>query len=196
MNVALPKAPVQTNWIAIIGAPSAGKSSVIDELAARGYTVEQEVARAYIEERIAAGETLEDVRGPDSVQNMQREIFARAVARDQQLDPAALIFFDRGNADQIFYFSRAGLDPAPVREVAQHYRYRAVFLLQRLPLEVDNIRTEDDAAAQQMQDAFLADYRDLGYDVIIVPVMDIAARADFILTQLAAPALSTAGAMT
>lgn len=188
-------APVHTNWVAIIGAPSSGKSSVIDELAARGYQTEPEVARAYIEERLAAGASLDEVRGPDGIQHMQRQIFARSVTRDEQLDPAALIFFDRGLGDAIFYYQRAGLDPAPVWEISRHYRYRAVFMLARLPITADNIRTEDDAAAQQMQDAFLHDYRALGYDVTMVPVMPIAERADFILQHLRLPALSSTDAI-
>ncbi len=188
-------APLHTNWVAIIGAPSSGKSSVIEELATRGYMVEREVARAYIEERMAHGASLEDVRGPEGIQHMQRQIFARSVARDEQLDPTALVFFDRGLGDAIFYYKRAGLDPAPVWDVSRHYRYRAVFMLQRLPITADNIRTEDDAAAQQMQQAFYADYLALGYDVVMVPVMSITERADFILQHLRLPALSSATAI-
>lgn len=186
---------IETNWIAIIGAPSAGKSSVIDALAARGYHIEEEVARAYIEERLGKGDTLEQIRGPGGIQQMQRDIFARSTTRDSALDPAQLIFFDRGLGDAIFYFKRAGLDPAPVWDVSRHYRYRAVFLMERLPIKHDDVRTEDDAAAQQMQAAFLNDYSALGYDVITVPVMSVDARADFILRHLGLPALSRSGAM-
>lgn len=188
-------AALQTNWVAIIGAPSSGKSSVIEDLATRGYSVEREVARAYIEERLAAGASLDDVRGVGGVQHMQKQILARSITRDEQLDPKQLIFFDRGLGDAVFYFKRAGLDPTPVWEIAHRYRYRTVFMLERLPITIDNIRTEDDAAAQQMQQAFYADYTALGYDVIMVPVMSVAARADFILQHLRLPALSTSRAM-
>ena len=187
--------PLLTNWVAIIGAPSSGKSSVINELAARGYTVEQEVARAYIEERMAHGASLEEVRGPAGIQHMQREIFARSVTRDEQIDPKSVVFFDRGLGDAIFYYKRAGLDPAPVWDVSRHYRYRAIFMLERLPITADNIRTEDDAAAQQMQRAFYDDYTTLGYDVTMVPVMSITERADFILQSLRLPALSSTAAI-
>lgn len=186
---------MNTNWVAIIGSPSAGKSSVIDELARRGFATQGEVARAYIEERLHNGETLSDIRGPAGVAQMQRDIFARSTARDATLDPNALIFFDRGIGDAIFYFTRAGLDPAPVWQAARATRYRAVFLLERLPLMADDIRTEDDAAAQQMQDIFLSDYTALDYDVIRVPVLSIAARTDFILQALGLHNLSSAGAI-
>lgn len=189
-------AQLHTNWVAIIGAPSSGKSSVIEELATRGYRVEREVARAYIEERMASGASLEEVRGPAGVQHMQKQILARSIARDEQLDPAALIFFDRGLGDAIFYYTRAGLDPAPVWDVSRHYRYQAVFMLEHLPVTADDIRTEDDAAARQMQKAFHADYTALGYDVITVPVMSITERVDFILQHLRLPALSSTAAMT
>ncbi len=184
-----------TNWVAIIGAPSAGKSSVIEELEHRGYAVAHEVARAYMQERLATGETLDAIRGSAGIARMQQDIFARTVERDDKLDPQALIFFDRGIGDTLFYFRRAGLDPAAPRAQALRLRYRAVFLLDRLPVTPDSIRTEDDAAAQQMQDAFLADYAALGYSVKIVPVMPIAARADFILRELGLPALSSTQAM-
>lgn len=190
-----PATPVATNWIAIIGAPSSGKSSVIAALAARGYAVEEEVARAYIEERLARGDLLADIRGPDGVKQMQRDIFARTLARNEALDPRRLIFFDRGLGDAIFYFTRAGLDPAPVWDIARRHRYRAVFMMERLPMTADDVRTEDDAAAQQMQQAFYADYTALGYAVTAVPVMPVAARADFILRCLDLPALSPADAI-
>lgn len=196
--------PVQTSWIAITGAPSSGKTSVIDELALHGYAVQAEVARAYIEEKLALGQSLDDVRGPAHVQAMQREIFARAFALEEQEDPARLVFLDRGLPDLFAYYRLVGLDAAELREAVQKFRYRAVFLLDRLPLKHDDVRSEDDAAAQQLENMFLADYKAVGYDVMRVPVLPVGARCDFILRKLGLPeratglgsALSTGGGIT
>jgi predicted ATPase len=182
---------INTQWIAITGAPSSGKTSVIDVLAAAGYATQPEVARELIEQKLASGQTLADIRSPENTRGLQREILARKSALEDTQNPNDIIFMDRGIPDSFAYFRQAGLDTAEVAAAAQKYSYRAVFLFDRLPIKADSVRTEDNAAAQQLEDMFLADYRAIGYDVIRVPVMPIMARTDFILQHLGLPALSS-----
>lgn len=182
---------INTQWIAITGAPSSGKTSVINALASAGYTIQSEVARELIEQKLATGQTLADIRSPENTSLLQQEILGRKAALEETQSPQQTIFMDRGIPDSFAYFRLAGLDTAPVERAAQKFRYRAVFLFDRLPIKADAVRTESDAAAQQLEDMFLQDYAQMGYRVIRVPVMPIAARADFILTQLGLPALSS-----
>ena len=44
-----------TNWCVFTGAPSSGKTSVIEEMAHRGYAVQNEVARELIEGALRNG---------------------------------------------------------------------------------------------------------------------------------------------
>ena len=182
---------IDTQWIAITGAPSSGKTSVIDALAAAGYATQAEVARALIEEKLAAGQTLADIRNPENTRLLQQEILTRKAALEAAQNPGDIIFMDRGIPDSFAYFRQAGLDTAPVATAAQKFRYRAVFLFDRLPLKADTVRTESDAAAQQLENMFSQDYAQMGYAVVRVPVMPIVARADFILTRLGLPTLSS-----
>lgn len=173
---------VPTNWVAISGAPSSGKTSVIEALARRGYTTAGETARALISEKMSGGLTLAEVRA--DTQKLQSEILARNAAREAALDPAQLIFLDRAVGDSMTYFPLAGLDTAPVQEAASRFRYRAVFIFDRLPFLRDEVRSEDEAAAAKMDALAEEGYRALGYDPVRVPVLPIEERADFILRHL------------
>ena len=174
----------ETEWCAITGAPSSGKTSVIEELARRGHAVQGEVARELIQTDLKAGKSLSEIRDKDHVQQLQRRILDVKLARERELDPKRLVFMDRGLPDSIAYFRLAGLDPSPAVEASKIFRYRAVFLLERLPLVKDGVRTEDDRQAAAIENMIVADYGSLGYDITRVPVLGIAPRADFILQKL------------
>ena len=56
---ALPRLSFQgTRWIVLTGAPATGKSTVLEQLSAKGYATHREQARALLEAEIAAGRTL------------------------------------------------------------------------------------------------------------------------------------------
>jgi predicted ATPase len=173
-----------TNWVVITGAPSSGKTSVIDELAKRGYPIQTEVARELIEEALRHGMTLAEVRSADHVKELQEKILRFKLGRERALDKNTLVFTDRGTPDSIVYFRLAGLDVGVAIETSKIYRYRAVFMLDRLPLVKDGVRTENDTQAEKIGAQILADYRALDYEPVAVPVMPIAERVDFILAKL------------
>ena len=53
---------VRTNWHVIAGAPSAGKSTLIQKLAELGFKTIPESARIFIERELAKGRTIQDIR--------------------------------------------------------------------------------------------------------------------------------------
>jgi predicted ATPase len=173
-----------TNWVVITGAPSSGKTSVIDELAKRGYPIQSEIARELIEECLRHGMTLAEVRGVDYVKELQEKILRFKLGRERALDKSTLVFADRGTPDSIVYFALAGLDVKRAIEASQIFRYRAVFMLDRLPLVKDGVRSENDAAAAKIGRAIEEAYENLGYKLTRVPVLPIEKRADFILNAL------------
>jgi predicted ATPase len=174
-----------TNWCAITGAPSSGKTSVIEELAHRGYAIQNEVARELIEEALRRGKTLAQVRDIAHAQELQRRILKLKVAREKGLDRNTLIFTDRGTPDSITYFRIAKMDAQPAIEASKIFRYKAVFLFERLPAFVhDDVRTESEQQAREIEGMLLEDYGALGYEVVRVPVLPIPERADFILAHL------------
>lgn len=173
---------VETNWCVITGAPSSGKTSVIRELAARGFKTEDEVARELIELSLQKGKTLIETRR--DAKALQRSILQTALAREMGMDPAKRIFLDRGLPDSITYFKLAGLDGLEARAVSQLFHYRAVFIFDRLPVIKDNVRIEDEALADKIDKMIEADYRSAGYTPVRVPVMSVPARADFVLERV------------
>jgi predicted ATPase len=174
-----------TNWCAITGAPSSGKTSVIEELAHRGFAIQNEVARELIEQALRHGKTLAQVRDADHVQDLQRRILKLKVAREMGLNRETFIFTDRGTPDSITYFRLAKMDVAAAIEASKIFRYKAVFLFERLPAFThDDVRTESEQQAREIEQMLESDYKALGYDVIRVPVLTVAGRADFILSRI------------
>ncbi len=172
-----------TNWCVITGAPSSGKTSVINALKARGYAAEDEVARELIEEALKDGRTLTQIRNHPV--RLQHNILSVSVAREEELDPAALVFLDRGLPDSLTYFRLAGhARPAGALAAARLFRYKAVFIFDRLPIVKDDVRTEDAALADRIDKMLEEDYRTVGYDPIRVPVLPIEERADFVLAHI------------
>jgi predicted ATPase len=172
----------KTQWVAITGAPSSGKTSVIQLLESKGYPVQPEVARAVIERKLAAGLTLEQVR--EDYAGLQREILGEKLRLEDGLDPGQVVFLDRGTGDSLTYFRLAGVDNAPAREAALRHGYRAVLIFDRLPDFTVAAYRNDAHLAEQLDRELEEDYRTLGYTPIRIPVMPVEERAAFVLKAL------------
>lgn len=172
----------KTNWCVITGAPSSGKTSVINELAKRGFEIQGEVARELIELGMSQGRTVADIRRDAPA--LQKAILKVVLARESELDIKKTVFLDRGLPDSITYFKLAGLDGIEAAEISMLFQYHAVFIFDRLPLKKDGVRTEDEALAAKIDAALEADYRSVGYRPVRVPVLSIEKRADFVLEYL------------
>jgi len=65
-----------------------------------------------------------------------------------------------------------------------HHRYASVFILDRLPLQLDGARIEDDAYTVLLDEWLVRDYSALGYRVVRVPVLPPQERLAFVLEKL------------
>lgn len=181
-SIAIDRAGTKTNWCVITGAPSSGKTSVIQFLANHGYVTAPEVARELIALGLLHGHTLQEIRA-DAL-SLQRDILKMTLARELTLDPAQLLFMDRGLPDSITYFRLGGFESLEAKAAAQIFRYRAVFIFNRLPIVKDDVRTEDEVLTQKIDTMLDQDYQAAGYMPVRVPVMPIHQRAQFILDHL------------
>jgi predicted ATPase len=172
-----------TNWQVITGAPCSGKTAVIEELARRGYPVVAETARAIIDAQLKAGRRLEDIRA--DAHAFENKVFAAKRKLESRLPDGQLTFLDRALPDSIAYFELEGIDAHRPREASRRVRYGGVFLFERLVFVRDSVRTEDAAAAAEIERRLIAVYRELGYAPLRVPRMPVADRADWILSRLA-----------
>jgi predicted ATPase len=171
-----------TQWNVITGAPSSGKTAVIDELFRRGYRVVPEVARALIDRELAGGQTLQEIKS--DIHRFERTILEDKVRIEADLPVEETIFLDRAIPDSIAYYQIEGLDPAEAEAGTGRRGYRRVFLFERLRFRADPVRSENDRKAQLIEELLTDAYQRLAYPVIRVPVLPVRQRADWILKRI------------
>lgn len=171
-----------TNWYVITGAPCSGKTAVIHQLEQRGYAVVHEVARAYIDTELAKGKTLEQIKADKWA--FERHILMEKVKIEAGLAKDDIVFLDRAVPDSIAYYKLCGLDPAEPRRMSRAFRYRNVFLFERVAFLIDPVRSEDEKTAGRLRHLIEGSYQSLNYDPIDVPLRNVEARTEFILKRL------------
>lgn len=176
----------ETNWCVITGGPSSGKTTTVNILRQRGYATTIEHARHYIDTQRVAGRTVEEIRANQLV--FQRSILEMQVDEESALDPRARVFLDRALPDALAYYRFLGLEPdAEYLTLLRPGVYRAVFVLDLLPLAADYARTEDRAAQIEIHRLLAEVYTELGYRPQAVPPLPPEDRVDFILAALNGP---------
>jgi predicted ATPase len=173
---------VQTNWHVITGAACSGKTTLIKQLADKGFRTVPEIGRVYIEREMAKGRTMDEILEDGVV--TERGMLELQWRFERKLRVNEIAFLDRGSPDCLTYCRLTGLNPNEILAECFHHRYASVFILDRFPIEDDGIRLEDDATADLMDDWLARDYRALGYDVARVPVLSPQERVAFVLERL------------
>ncbi len=174
---------VQTKWHIITGAPCSGKSTLIAHLADNGFRTAPEAARQYFEREMAStGRTIEDVR--KDVASLVRGILEIMLEIEHGLIANELVCLDRGYPDNFAFLRQMGLDPNEYLPDCFHHRYASIFMLDRLPVQMDGIRIEDEAAADYLDEWHCRDYTALGYQVVRVPALPPQERLTFVLEML------------
>ena len=183
----------QTNWWIVTGGPSCGKSTLLDNLARRGYRTMSEAARGYIDAQIAEGRTLEEIRRDET--EFQTVVLRMKEQREDRIPTGELVIWDRGlHGDSTAYWlpqvrTELQIDPDDLfgEEIVTvlKRRYKGVFLLDRLPTyQRDYSRVEDEIDATNIHKRIDFMYKLLGYEPIRVPVMDPCDRAQFVIDQM------------
>jgi predicted ATPase len=168
-----------TRWCVITGAPSSGKTEVILHLERRGQRVVHEAARAYIEQELEKGRTIQKIK--EDPLRFERCILRRKVDIESRLPATERLFLDRAVPDSIAYFRFEGLDSSEPEQQSRQIRYHRVFFFDRLPFNHDPVRSEDETSAETLERLLKVSYHELGYVLIRVPVMPVAQRAQWVL---------------
>ncbi len=172
------------NFVILSGCSSGGKSTLLAELAQRGYaTVEEPGRRILAEETAAGGHALPWI---DLSAFARRAVDMALADRAAAAGRSGWTFFDRGLIDAACALQHATGEPA-LAEFGQLHRYhRLVFLTPPWPeiyrTDADRRHGLTDAVAEY--DRLLGAYVLLGYEAVILPKVTVAARADFILERL------------
>jgi predicted ATPase len=174
--------------IVVTGGPGSGKTSLIDALEDRGFVRAVEAGRAIIQDEVRTGGTA--LPWGDRQAYADRMLARELTSHRMADDLAGPVFFDRGLPDIIGYLELCGLPvPAAVDAAARRYRYDAmVFIAPPWPeiFVQDAERRQDLAEAERTCAAMARVYPALGYALVELPRVDVAARVDFVLERLSA----------
>ena len=172
--------------VVITGCSGGGKSTLLAELGRRGHRVFLEAGRQIVREQDWIGSDALPWTAPAKFAEL---LLSRAM---HQLISAAseegLAFFDRSLVEPLSGLARMGL-PVPDHFVRAGERCRydeTVFVAPPWPEihHTDAERRHGFDEALEEYEPLLATYRRLGYRLVELPKVDVAARADFVLATL------------
>ena len=170
--------------IIITGGPSTGKSSMIRNLADRGYPVMHEVARAEIKRQLEQKSKLVPW---DDVLGFSRKVFEGQRDQYNAAQAGKRNFYDRGIPDLIAYLKNAGIKDEYLERQAASYRYHPrIFILPpwREIYESDTERREEWEEMLRIHNWLEQTYRGYGYELVKVPMIEVKKRVDFIFEHL------------
>jgi predicted ATPase len=172
-------------FIIISGCSGGGKSTLLDALARRGFSVIEEPGRRIVAEELAGdGAALPWVDGAA----FARKAIALAL---EDLEKASTlpgpVFFDRGLIDAASALEAMTGEPA-LRRAAENWTFaKQVFLTppwsEIYRQDAERRHGLDTAIAEY--ERLLKDYPALGYHVVELPKVAVEERADFVLARLA-----------
>lgn len=175
---------VKSNYVIISGCSGGGKSTLLSELASRGYSVVLEPGRQIVKEQtVIKGNALPWTNLEKFLDlALSRYLFQFNSQKEQQ----RLVFFDRGIIDAIQLDT---LQPEYFENAAKNFRYnRLVFLVP--PWEEiftsDTERKHSFESAKKEFNELLIKYKNFGYETVLIPKVSVEERVDFILEKLRA----------
>ncbi|MDI4237369.1 AAA family ATPase [Bradyrhizobium sp. Arg237L] len=176
------------NFVSISGCSGGGKSTLLAELRQRGFaTVDEPGRRVVAEELNCGGRALPWV---DAVAFARRAIEVsladRAKAEVTAEAGARWIFFDRGLIDACAALQHLTGEPV-LQSLGLVHRYnKRVFITPPWPeiYATDRARRHSLAEAVAEYERLISVYPSLGYDIRVLPKLNVGERADWILTSL------------
>jgi len=173
----------------VTGGPGAGKSSLVDALAARGWIAFAEAGRSIMQLQEAMDGPAHPAR--DAAAYAEAMLLWDMRSLRESLAATAHCIFDRGIPDTIGYLRLIGRPvPRHMLRAAERMRYDDPVLVAppwRAIYRNDDLRRQDFAEAQATHAAVTAAWRELGYRLVDLPLADIGERCKFV-TDLAGDA--------
>lgn len=174
-----------TNWYVITGGPCSGKTTAAKELEERGYNVQFEMARIYVDKKIAEGSTARKERADEGA--FQEKILKLKIGLEKRLPKDEIIFFDLGIPDSITYYEMAGLSPEDpyLQEAVKNCDYKKIFLCDMYDYKNDYARIQSRGDAEKIHRMLESSYKALGYEIVRIPALsENGPRVDIILKNL------------
>ncbi len=171
--------------IVLSGGPSCGKTTMVNELKKEGYPIIEEVARKILSKKEINKENRNELL------KLQYQIGIKQIEEEAKSEKLyhnkPLVFQDRSLIDAIAYYKvfLNFLHLHIEEDNIMRNRYHQVFILDRLPFKKDGVRIEkNDREAQRLHKEIILAYKLCGYNPIIVPVLPIKRRLEYILDHI------------
>ena len=177
---------MQKEIIVIIGGPGSGKTSIIENLKAKGFCCFEEVSRQVTLDAKAQG--IDQLFLTDPNLFSQKLLEGRITQfKDANENEHSIVFIDRGIPDIVAYMEYIGDDYLAEFHVASLENiYSKIFVLppwQEIYVS-DNERYESYKQAQEIHVHLVNTYKLYGYDLIYVPKDTIENRVLYILEKI------------
>ncbi len=171
-------------FVVISGCSGGGKSTLVAELARRGYATVEEPGRRIVREEIRAGDSA--FPWVDGIAFLRRAVAVALADRAAARRREGWVFFDRGLIDAAAGLEHLTGEPALAPLGRSHRYHRRVFLTPPWPeiYTTDNERRHGLDAAIPEYRRLLEVYPSLGYEVAVLPKSSVAERADAVLRAL------------
>jgi predicted ATPase len=172
-------------FVIISGCSGGGKSTLLAELARRGFATVEEPGRRIVAEEMRTGGTA--LPWVDAGAFARRAVEVALADRAAAPESGSWVFFDRGLVDAASAL-QAITGALVLRPLTEAHRYHArVFLAPPWPeiYLTDAERRHGMEAAIAEYERLCRDYPALGYAVDILPKAGVGERADYVLGRLA-----------
>ena len=172
----------------ITGGPGSGKTSIIKELAKKGYLIVPEAATDVIEEGLQ-----QNIQAPWMADDYHIKVSSLMAKRQVEVRDSkeTIAFFDRGHLDGITYIllQRRKLPQEVVdyvqASIEESFFDKTVFFIENLEFcEQAPHRDEDLEEALEKSRQIKQNYQALGYDVVNIPPGTIEQRSKWIIDQI------------
>jgi predicted ATPase len=170
-------------FVVISGCSGGGKSTLLEELARRGYATVEEPGRRIVREETARGGTA--LPWVDAAAFARRAIALALEDRAAAAQGAGWVFFDRGLIDAAAALEHVTGERA-LETHGRTHRYNDRVFLPPWPeiYRHDAERRHDLGVALAEYERLREAYPRLGYETVILPKVSVAERADLILRTL------------
>ncbi len=172
--------------IVVSGCSAGGKSSLIRELASRGYDAQPEAGRQIVKEQLYIGG--DALPWADKIKFTELCVSRALYHYNNAMATGKPAVFDRSIIEFISGFRAKGVNVPPyLAEAVRRYRYaRRVFFTP--PWEAlfinDEERRHSFVDAEAEYDSLLKGYEACGYEIVLLPKTSVSGRADFFEEQL------------
>jgi predicted ATPase len=173
------------NLYVLTGGPGAGKTTILAELQRRGFAGIPEVARQIIQEQVQSGGTA--LPWGDTARYAKLMLERSILSFREQMTASQITFCDRGIPDTVCYLRLIGHDDAEAVAASVAYRYAAKAFLAPAWAEIyatDSERKQSFEEAVRTCNLMRQVYEECGYEVVELPLVSPAERADFILEHV------------